>query len=434
MSEPLEPESEHPEKRAQEHAAEGDASASPPPPDAAGAGPAAGDASPASPETPETPETSETSEAPEPADPEASPQLVRRSRLVYVCVVRYGLMGRSESFLSSFSDGLDPGKKCVARTRRGTELGEIVKSAVRVRDATFRDRPGEVLRLATPTDLARARRIEKEDEPREKKFCAAKAAEMSLPMRLSAVEHLLGGERLIFYFRADGRVDFRGLVRELAREYHTRIEMRQIGVRYEARLLADYEHCGQPLCCKRFMHDIQPVMMRMAKVQKTTLDPTKISGRCGRLMCCLRFEDEVYRELRKGLPGRGTRVSVGGVEAEVVSSEILTQIVHLRTADGRALRVPVSEIERAGRPSRPRPQPAEAPAPDAQAGSAAAATAAPPPPEPGDEAKESPAARRPTATHAPVPPGRERSRRGGRRRRRRGGRGSGAPRGNGNAP
>ena len=127
-------------------------------------------------------------------------------------------------------------------------------------------------------------------------------------MELVDVEHLFGGERIVFYFLAEKRVDFRELVKDLAREYQTRIEMRQIGVRDEAKLLADYGDCGKPVCCNTHMTVMPPVSMRMAKLQKSTLDPSKISGRCGRLKCCLRFEQDVYEEFQKELPPPGTRV------------------------------------------------------------------------------------------------------------------------------
>ncbi len=124
-------------------------------------------------------------------------------------------------------------------------------------------------------------------------------------MQIVDVEHLFGGERLVFYFLAEGRVDFRDLVKSMAREFHTRIELRQIGVRDEAKLLADYGDCGKPVCCNTHMVVMPPVSMRMAKLQKSTLDPTKISGRCGRLKCCLRFEQDVYEEFQKELPPVG---------------------------------------------------------------------------------------------------------------------------------
>jgi hypothetical protein len=133
-------------------------------------------------------------------------------------------------------------------------------------------------------------------------------------------------------------------VKDLATEYRTRIEMRQIGVRDEARLLAEYEHCGRELCCRTFMKDLQPVTMRMAKLQKTTLDPTKISGRCGRLMCCLRFEDETYSELKKALPKRGTPVRIEAGEGEIISSEVLAQRVTVEMPGRVRVTVDLSEI------------------------------------------------------------------------------------------
>ena len=133
-------------------------------------------------------------------------------------------------------------------------------------------------------------------------------AQHKLPMQLVDVEHLFGGERIVFYFLAENRVDFRELVKSMAREFHTRIELRQIGVRDEAKLLADYGDCGKPVCCNTHMAVMPPVSMRMAKLQKSTLDPSKISGRCGRLKCCLRFEQDVYEEFQRELPPVGSRV------------------------------------------------------------------------------------------------------------------------------
>ena len=129
--------------------------------------------------------------------------------------------------------------------------------------------------------------------------CKGFIEERRLQMELVDVEHLFGGERVIFYFLAEKRVDFRELVKDLAREFRTRIEMRQIGVRDEAKLLADYGDCGKPVCCNTHMAVMPPVSMKMAKLQKSTLDPSKISGRCGRLKCCLRFEQDVYEEFQQ---------------------------------------------------------------------------------------------------------------------------------------
>jgi len=139
-------------------------------------------------------------------------------------------------------------------------------------------------------------------------------------------------------------VDFRKLVRRLAKEYQTRIEMRQVGARDEAKLLADYERCGRPCCCRAFLKMLAPVNMKMAKVQKATLDPAKISGRCGRLMCCLRYENCTYEQLRKTLPPRNSVVETPEGPAVVVDRHILTQLVVVRLADARQVAYPLAEI------------------------------------------------------------------------------------------
>jgi len=163
-------------------------------------------------------------------------------------------------------------------------------------------------------------------------------------MELVDAEHLFGGERIIFYFLAEKRVDFRELVKDLAREYRTRIEMRQIGVRDEAKLLADYGDCGKPVCCNTHMAVMPPVSMRMAKLQKSTLDPTKISGRCGRLKCCLRFEQDVYEEYQREMPAVGSRVVTSKGVGRVLAQEILARKVLLEFEDGRRVAVAADEI------------------------------------------------------------------------------------------
>jgi cell fate regulator YaaT (PSP1 superfamily) len=163
-------------------------------------------------------------------------------------------------------------------------------------------------------------------------------------MELVDVEHLFGGERIVFYFLAEKRVDFRELVKDLAREYQTRIEMRQIGVRDEAKLLADYGDCGKPVCCNTHMAVMPPVSMRMAKLQKSTLDPSKISGRCGRLKCCLRFEQDVYEEFQQELPPVGTRVLTAKGQGRVLAQEVLARKVLVEFEDGRRIPVAAAEI------------------------------------------------------------------------------------------
>ncbi|NQT53301.1 hypothetical protein HQ576_14680 [bacterium] len=258
---------------------------------------------------------------------------------------RYGAMRHIGLFRTDIAD-LRRGDHCILRTDRGVELGEAVDRAWEARGEEKSSVVGQVLRRAAARDLERGQEIEEEHARQEFNFCARQIEEHELPMRLVSVEHLFGGDKIIFYFLAEGRVDFRSLVKDLATQYRTRIEMRQIGVRDEARLLADVEHCGRELCCKSFMKDLDPVSMRMAKAQKTTLDPAKISGRCGRLMCCLRFEDRVYAELRSKLPKRGTRVKTPKGQGTVIGSETLKQTVTIGLDDNSRATFPVDQLER----------------------------------------------------------------------------------------
>lgn len=269
----------------------------------------------------------------------------------YRTIVRYGAMGHVGSFQAEFS-GLRMGDKCVVRTDRGVEVGGIL-SPLKPDDngADNSEILGGILRRMNAGDIEKLQKIQEEDEPREFEFCKKKIRERGLPMKLASVEHLFGGTKVIFYFLAEGRVDFRELVKDLAQEYRARIEMRQIGVRDEARLLADFEHCGRELCCKTFIKNLEPVTMRMAKNQKATLDPSKISGRCGRLMCCLRFEDKTYEELKRNLPRKGDYVATPEGEGEVIGHDILGQLVTVELPGQRDEAFSVSDIKVLRRPS-----------------------------------------------------------------------------------
>jgi len=257
-------------------------------------------------------------------------------------VIRYGRM----RLLGRFRYALDRwrrGQRAVVKSDRGIEIGTIICRWVEDGGGGDLKVKGEVLRLVTHADEVDERHLEKDAE-REFAFCKQRIADRNLPMKLAAVEHLFGGDRVIFYFVAEKRVDFRALVRDLAREFQTRIEMRQIGVRDEARLLGDYERCGRPLCCRAFIRDLEPVSMKMAKVQKATLDPSKISGRCGRLMCCLRFEHATYRELQKNLPRKNKEVGTAVGPGKVVGTDVVTQTVTVMLASGTRVVVPVETL------------------------------------------------------------------------------------------
>jgi cell fate regulator YaaT (PSP1 superfamily) len=256
------------------------------------------------------------------------------------------------------------GTKFVARTHRGTELVEMLATACPgavcskvvdrqemlafIENSGAKDFPfhtkGQILRPATSEDLHKQAALES-DRQRHLITCRRLIEELTLNMTLVDVEPILGGELLTFYYMAEERVDFRDLVRRLAAEFKTRIEMRQVGARDEARLVADYERCGQYCCCKSFLKVLKPVSMKAAKLQKATLDPLKISGRCGRLMCCLRYEDETYRQLKERLPRRNTRVGTAEGPGLVIDAKVIVQLVLVRLEhDAREIAVPVDEL------------------------------------------------------------------------------------------
>ncbi|MBY0232813.1 MAG: signal peptidase [Gemmataceae bacterium] len=236
------------------------------------------------------------------------------------------------------------GDEVVLRTDRGHELGTLLcKAAPDALAAIAEPTRGRILRPLNAADreqLARQARLQGAALDK----CMEFVERRKLQMETVDVECLLGGERMVFYFLAEKRVDFRELVKDLAREYQTRIEMRQIGVRDEAKLLADYGDCGKPVCCNTHMTTMPPVSMRMAKMQKSTLDPNKISGRCGRLKCCLRFEQDVYEEHQAELPPPGTRVVTAKGQGRVLACEVLARKVLVEFEDGRRLPVPAAEI------------------------------------------------------------------------------------------
>ena len=288
-------------------------------------------------------------------------------------IVRYGAMSNISTFSADKIQGnLKMGEKVVIKTDRGKEIGEVISKLDEAKAARSGDGNFKVLRRATPEDLQKLKEIEEEKVEEEFKFCQKKIKEHELAMKLADVEHLFGGDKIIFYFLSDGRVDFRALVKDLAKEYQTRIELKQIGVRDEARLLADLEHCGRELCCKAFMKSLEPVTMKMAKNQKATLDPAKISGRCGRLMCCLRFEDKTYEELKKNLPRKGTIVVTdAGEKGEVLDYDILRQLVAVETEDKKRIIVGreniVSQMSRLPRtPEEPPTKDEDTPGPGAE--------------------------------------------------------------------
>lgn len=260
-------------------------------------------------------------------------------------VVRYGSMRHLGVFSCRARDRYARGQRVITRTGRGQESGEVLCEATEhVLSQMGKDpRTGQILRLESHDDTVELRRLEDQQED-EFKVCQERIAELGLDMQLVKVERLYGGERVIVYYLSEERVDFRELVKVLARDLQTRIEMRQIGVRDEAKLLADYGDCGKPVCCNTHLSEMPPVSMKMAKLQKATLDPTKISGRCGRLKCCLRYEYDTYQELQRELPRVGYEVLTRDGKAKVLSQEILTGELLVQTEDSRRVVIQSSDV------------------------------------------------------------------------------------------
>ena len=279
-------------------------------------------------------------------------------------VVKFGRLGYVGEFPYEGDAKPGCGTKLTARTHRGTEVVEMLtttcdnagcsKSVTRqelleyIDNSGGRDFPfytdGKILHVATVEELNKQTALDS-NKTHYIQTCKRLIRELNLSMKLVDVEPILGEELLTFYFMAQERVDFRKLVRDLAADFKTRIEMRQVGARDEARLVADYERCGQHCCCRNFLKVLKPVSMKSAKIQKATLDPLKISGRCGRLMCCLRYEDQTYDQLRKNLPKRSKRVGTSEGPGVVLDTKILVQLVLVRLDHNeQQIAVPVEEL------------------------------------------------------------------------------------------
>jgi len=246
-------------------------------------------------------------------------------------------------FTASGGHDYGRGAPVITRTNRGLEVGEVLREAEEDAVATLADPcEGQIVREMTAEDKIEAQRI-RQMAGDEIVTCKKYIRDLGLQMDLIDVEHIYGGERIIVYYLAEQRVDFRELVRQLAAEFQTRVEMRQIGVRDEAKLLADYGDCGKPVCCNNHLVQMPPVSMKMAKLQRATLDPSKISGRCGRLKCCLRYEYDVYLQIRKELPRIGSLVMTPEGSGKVIGQEIIAGQVTVITEDRR--RVPFNAAD-----------------------------------------------------------------------------------------
>ncbi|MCH8215843.1 MAG: hypothetical protein IH892_03620 [Planctomycetes bacterium] len=244
----------------------------------------------------------------------------------------------------------------IVKTQKGLQLGSIVGTSTcysggkcsctcgkandyyEASDTTTRvESLGKFVRFATPEDLreeAHLKKLAKDEIGTSQRI----AGGMGLSMKIVDAEHIIGGERIIFYFMAESRVDFRELVKKLSYEFQTRIEMHQVGARDEARIVGDVASCGQEQCCKRFLKDLNPVSMRMAKTQKVSLAKDRLLGMCGRIKCCFRYEDKTYTELQKSLPRNNSRVMTPDGPGKVLETQALTQLAIVLLDNGE--RVP----------------------------------------------------------------------------------------------
>lgn len=243
-----------------------------------------------------------------------------------------GVRFRTAGKIYFFSPGkfeVKRGDQVIVETARGVEFGNVVMGPKEVKDEEITQPLKTVIRLATEDD----RRVEEKNRKKEKEafqICLEKIHKHGLEMKLIDAEYTFDNNKVLFYFTADGRIDFRELVKDLASVFRTRIELRQIGVRDETKLRGGIGICGRALCCHTYLSEFAPVSIKMAKEQNLSLNPTKISGVCGRLMCCLKNEEEAYEELNRSLPNVGTRVKTpDGLNGEVQNVSVLKQKVRV---------------------------------------------------------------------------------------------------------
>lgn len=250
--------------------------------------------------------------------------------MVTIVGVRFKKAGKIYYFLPG-EETLTIDDGVIVETARGVEYGTVVIGPKEVAKDSLVMPVKEVMRKATPKDL---QQLEKNEEREEKAFaiCLEKIAKRKLPMKLINVEYTFDMNKIVFFFTADGRIDFRELVKDLATVFRTRIELRQVGVRDEAKVLNGIGACGRPLCCSNFLGDFSPVSIRMAKDQNLSLNPTKISGVCGRLMCCLNYEDDLYKKggdlyVKKDRTPPPRDVEPPGIGKEVVTDEGIGKVL-----------------------------------------------------------------------------------------------------------
>ncbi|MGI6096947.1 MAG: PSP1 domain-containing protein [Dethiobacteria bacterium] len=237
------------------------------------------------------------------------------------------------------------GEGVIVETARGLEYGKVIQPVKEVDEGELVLPLKKVLRRATEADMEQVK-ANREDEKKAFAICQEKFKEHELEMKLVDVEYTFDRNKIIFYFTADGRVDFRELVKDLASVFRTRIELRQIGVRDETKLKGGLGPCGRSFCCATFLGEFEPVSIRMAKDQNLSLNPTKISGVCGRLMCCLRYEAETYESVKEKLPAIGKQVLTPEGEGKIIGHNVIKKALQVELKESkRVLEFPLTEVE-----------------------------------------------------------------------------------------
>ena len=280
-------------------------------------------------------------------------------------------------YFSSGNIKVKAGDHVIVETARGIEFGKVTLEETTVSDASLVAPLKNIIRIATPADVKKHEsNLAKKGEAL--RICQEKINKHGLEMKLIDVEYTFDNSKVVFYFTADGRVDFRELVKDLAAVFRMRIELRQIGVRDEAKMIGGVGNCGRGLCCNSWLTDFEPVSIKMAKVQNLSLNPSKISGICGRLMCCLKYENDIYTQMKKGMPNTGERIrtpdGIGIVtEVNILEKTIKTRLILEDTSDKTGEEEKLStefytyskeEIKRLGKKNATRKKKEEAPAED----------------------------------------------------------------------
>ena len=257
--------------------------------------------------------------------------------------VRFKRLGKIYFFDPKWLE-VKKGDKIIVDTAQGEEIAEVAVPNRMIDDEKVVEPLKKVLRLASPRDLKHAEECRKKEEEAFE-LCNKKIKEHKLEMTLTDVEYKFDNSKILFYFTADGRIDFRDLVKDLASIYKTRIELRQIGVRDEVKRIGGNGVCGRELCCCSFLSDFETVSIKMAKEQNISLNPSKISGNCGRLMCCLKYEQEVYEEKLSRLPNVGAIVNTPDGKGEVDGVETLKEVVKVKIKDGEIFKIKKFEVK-----------------------------------------------------------------------------------------